>query len=363
VLAQTEQPAPAQPGPTPDLANEYVLETMYDASSPLVYQKLTDWRWMAFSAIRGWKPKPGEIPVQAVKIFAMQQPGPTIVRVKLLRGEHLDIEERVGDYAVTEKKTVVEELAKFGIVPFEIRLVRAPATVADLPTIKNLTKSLVVSVEPAVGVLPTFNGRFLNSSDKPVLAFSYLTSIGTTRHISGTAADRTAGILIAPGVTYQQKFPYPTKRTGESNGVVPEALRGLQLNILCVVFADGSYEGDQACALKFRGRKLGEEIQLTRILNLLRSPAASNAAQFERKANELQFKVELAEVKVLATEFPGMTDEAWEWARVAAEVAANNIGNSFKSNFGTASTVPPDTFAEAIKAAIARCESLLEVLP
>lgn len=355
---------PAKPVQAPDLASDYVLEVMYYKGSRLAYQRLNNFTiYGAFQMVEGWKPKPGEVRVEGVKIFPLQQPGPTIVRVKLIRGEHWEVEEVVGDYPVSEKTTIAKDMASYGIVPFEMRLVRAPATVAELPTIKNSTKSLIVGVEPATSVLPSFTATVQNSSDKAVIGFTYFTSIGANKKFSGIAKDRMGGILIAPGAVYKRTFPYPTKAVTESTGDVPEAESGLQLNIPAVIFSDGSYEGDPAGALRLRGGKTGEKIQLTRILDLLRSPAAANAALFERKVNELSYKIELGDVKVLATEFPGRSDEDWEWARSAAEVAANDINRSFQGNFGTASSIAPEMFADGVKAAIARCEGLLEALP
>jgi hypothetical protein len=348
----------------PDLSRDFVLEVRYFEGRPFSYQKLTDWKWFElFPRVDGWKLKAGELPINAVKVFALQQPGPTTIRVKVLRGPKLDVEDVVGDYLVSEKKTVIRELVNFGVVPFEIRLVRAPATVAELPAIKNNTKSLIVSVEPAASVLPSFNARFLNSSDKPVMAFAFKTTIDGVSMFSGMPQDRTGAVLIAPGDVFQRNMPYATKPVDESTGDAPEARKGLQLNVLAVMFADGSYEGDAASALRFRGFKTGEKIQLTRIVTLLRSSAAASADLLGPKVDDLSSKVALSDVKALAVEFPGLSDGEIENARSAAEISAADLQKTFRNSFGRSAGLTPDVFPGAVKAAIAKCEGMLAVIP
>jgi hypothetical protein len=348
----------------PDLSRDFVLEVKSMEGRPISHQKLTDWKWFgAFAWVEGWKPKPGELPINAVKVFALQRPGVTTVRIKLLRGTNLEVEELVGDYVVSEKPTVINELANFGIVPFEMRLIRAPTVVSDLPSIKNHTRSLVVSVEPVSSVLPSFNVRVLNSSDRPVTAISYHTSIDGRPKFIGVMMDEAGGILIPEGEVYQRKLPYPTKLVNESTGDVPDAQKGLQLNILAVVFTDGSYEGEPVNALHLKGYKTGEKIQLTRIVTLLRSSAAADVDLLGQKVDELSYKIALSDIKDLAAEFPEMPDAELEYARSAAEVSALDIQKSFRANLGRSASLPANGVANAVKAAIAKCEALLAAIP
>jgi hypothetical protein len=348
---------------SPSLSSDYVLEVKVCECMPLSYQQLTTWRWFgAFKRVDGWKPKPGELPIHAVKIFALQRPGPVTVRVKLMRGEHLEVEEVVGDYPVTENVTVAAELKNFGIMQFEMRLVRAPLTVSELPAIKNMTRSLVVSVEPTTAVLPSFNARFWNSPERPVISIAITESVNGRENFNLMPHDLDGGVLIEPGAIYQKVLPYPTKPVLESTGGTPDAKSGLQLNILAVIFSDGSYEGDPSEAMRLRAFKVGEKIQLTRVLALLRSPAAESPELLGPAADALSSKVLVADIAELTAQFPNRQAGEIENARVAADVAAADIQHEFRKAFGRSSDIPPDKFAGAVKAAIVRYQSMLDAM-
>jgi hypothetical protein len=348
----------------PQESSGYVLEVTYFKGSSLAFQTLVqNSLYGSFKPLPNWKPAPGEVPVQGVSLRPRQENGVVTIKVVVVRGDYLDKEDFVAEYVISERTTVLEGLASVGIVPFEVKLVRAPSTVASLPTVENKTSSLIVSVEPTSSALPSFKVRVINASAKPVAALAFQTTIKGSAQNIGTPWNHDGGDLIAPGAAYEMTLRYPTKRVTETAGELPETRSGLQLEVLAVVFADGSYEGDAAPSARFRGRKLGEKIQLSRMVALLRSPAAAASETLATKADELSYRIDLAEVKVIAPEFPELPSDEWENVRSSAELSAHNFQKEFKSTFGKGSTIPPAIFAEAVRSVLSRCEARINSLP
>jgi hypothetical protein len=144
---------------------------------------------------------------------------------------------------------------------------------------------------------------------------------------------------------------------------MPDTESIVKLQIRSGVFNDGTYEGDADPAARFRGRKFGEKTQLLRIIALLNSPAAQSPETLAPKADELSFRISLAEVMALSAEFPELSQAEWETVRITAELSAHNFQKEFKSTFGTASKVPPAKFQESVRSVMTRCETRINSLP
>jgi len=338
----------ANTAPTPLTPGGLVVEVMYYKGRPLAYQAVGSWSWFsAFPRSEGWKAGANEIPIRAVKITLRQEDGVVKARVTLLRGRNFDKEDFVTDTSVLPgQKTIVRELLNVGIEPFEMQLVRAPATVADLPTVANKTKSLQVTVEPNQSTIPSFVGRFLNNSAKPVASFSFFTSVDGRRAVMGAPMSRTGLVLIQPGETYQQTFRYSTTLSPVSTGEVPPVVSNLVLNITSVVFTDGSYEGDSYPVATFLAGKLGEKAQLRAFLDRVRAGGSiSSESDVEAAISAVNLDGLAAEI---IKKFPDLT--------AAEKVQVRNViglGQSFGvKSFRTASVDPNGTLAELLQARI-----------
>jgi hypothetical protein len=350
-----------QPSP---IADTFVVEVTYAQGSPLTYQRIGGWTWYAgFRTVAEFSPPSGTRPVEAVKLYTREEAGIVKVKVTVLRGKDFEFEDPVAEYSVGTEKVALSELSKFGVVPFELVLVRAPLTAAYLPKVNNSTKSLVVSVEPMVANLPSYRLRVLNISAKPVAGFSYNSFLEGRRRFTGMPQQFDGTPLIAPGSSYEKVFPYALKTSTQSNGEVPQPIEGLQLNVLAVIFADGTYEGDRTEAVRFRGFKIGEKIQLTRILELLHSKLAASWATLAPKVDELNYRVAVSDIEPLLVEFPGLPDAEVENVRDAAEVSASRIQKDFAGTFGSAKQIDPSVFSAAVNAAAAKCQKWLDSLP
>jgi len=348
----------------PDAANSFVVEVTYFKGRPLAYQKVGSWAWYAlFPRVADWKPGPRELPVDAVKVSSRSEAGIVKVKITVLRGRNHEIEDLVGEYTVGQTKTSIQDLTLFGVVPFDVKLVRAATTVPDLPSIKNDTTSLVVSVEPANTKIPSFKARYLNSSSKSVMAVAFQTTINGAPKLLGTPQEPEGKVLIAPGEIYEHNIRYPVRLITESTGDMPESQRGLQLNIKAVIFADGTYEGDPVSAARYRGYKVGEKIQLSRLLTLLRSPAAATAERLGQKLNTLPYRIELNDISTLGSEFPGLSAAEMEYLRSSAEFSASEVQKQFRSIFANSSTLQQNAYNDAIKEAIVKCEKWIDSIP
>ena len=357
-------PAFSQENKSPSLSDNFVLEVMSAKGRPLAYQRIGGWTWYdGFMRAPGFEAPAGVRPVEAVKIYTREESGAAKVKVTILRGANLEFEDIVSEYSVGTDKLVISDLAKFGVVPFEVGLVRAPSTAAYMPKINNDTKSLVVSVEPIVSNLPSYKIRVLNSSSKPVAGFSYNTFLEGRRRYTGMPQQFDGTPLINPGNQYEKVFPYALKSTTQSTGEVPPPIEGLQLNVLAVIFADGTYEGDMIEAARFRGYKIGEKIQLSRILEALHSKAAANWDTLAPKVDELTYRISNSDIELLLKEFPGLPVGETENLRSAAEVSASRIEKDFVGTFGTGKRIDPAIFSAAVNAAIAKCQKWLDSLP
>jgi hypothetical protein len=349
---------------TPSLSDNFVLEVMWAKGRPFAYQRIGGWTWYdGFQRVSAAEQSASVRPVEAVKLYPREEAGAVKVKVTVLRGANLEFEDVVSEYTVGIEKVTIGELAKFGVAPFEIGLVRAPATTAYIPKILNNTKSLVVSIEPIESNLPAYRIRVLNSSSKPVACFSYNTFLEGRRRYTGMPQQFDGTPLITPGSSYEKVFPYALATTTQSTGEVPQPIPGLQLNVLAVIFTDGTYEGDRLDAARFRGYKIGERIQLTRILAVLRSKSAESWDTLAPSVDAISYKITISDIEPVLKEFPGLPEGEAENIRSAAEVSAAKIEKDFVATFGTGKKIDPTVFSAAVNAAIAKCQKWLDGLP
>ncbi|MEO8574348.1 MAG: hypothetical protein ABI481_10295 [Pyrinomonadaceae bacterium] len=329
-----------------------VLEVMFFKGKILSYQRIGEWTWYEWlDRPADWKPRPGEVPVAAVKIATRVEDGVIKARVTVLRGVNHETEDFVAEYTLSpEKKAIIRELSSLGVEPFELQLVRAPATVADPPAVVNKTKSLQVSVEPMQSSLPTFLARVLNNSPKPVLCFTYHTSIDGVRRLTGAPRDEAGAIVIKPGETFERPFRYPMKVSAVSTGEVPPALSGLVFNVTSVIFTDGTYEGDAHGAATYLAGNAGQKAQLRSFLEVIRSK------EFTNSETEVQAAISSVNVDAVLAEFvqkfPTLTPEQRSSLREAVDYGKSRAVKLFRGASG-----------EPVAILIERLQARIDALP
>ena len=135
--------------------------------------------------------------------------------------------------------------------------------------ITNKTQALQVVNAEAVG--GNLHLSLKNSFGKNITA--YTVSVGNVKMEEDFIySDR----AITPGETYKTEIPIPAS--------------GPDTAILAVVFEDKSIDGDTEVAASIKDRRLGEKLQLTRILRLMRDSA--NLDELKSKISALSETVE-----------------------------------------------------------------------
>ena len=207
----------------------------------------------------------------------------------------------VASYLAREGESVrLEELARFGVEPMTLRVVKAkprqePAALTTAPLAANDLKAVqIVGFEPAEPSPANRNYyrlRLQNISQKAITALSLYEEGGGGRSsmiMQGSAARP----LIAPGDVYQTNFHFNVGGRTTPQGYVHDADRQRTLTVGTLVFDDGTYEGEaDAAALIFAGRR-GGEIQNARILPLLRALLAAPPPDVAAALEKLKLDVE-----------------------------------------------------------------------
>src|SRR5215216_2601273 len=125
-----------------------------------------------FARIKSWQSPAGAPPVEAVRVVSHVEAGSVRVTVSALSGSKaLENEQQVGTYLIHEtEKITVEELRRFGIEPFEIRLVRVNPTIGPVPPVilKGIDSVMVLNAMPKETTLPSFRIILRNQSNKNI---------------------------------------------------------------------------------------------------------------------------------------------------------------------------------------------------
>lgn len=319
------------------------LEVTFIKGRPPAYLTVGDslatahWAWYAaFGRVPNFQNSAERPLIQAVKFIPFVEDGAIKVRVKVMSGEKsFDREETIALYTMREGERVsVKELTNYGVVPFEISIVRVTPTVSVLPAIENRTKSLqVTAVEPNFSNLPTYKLSVLNNSSKAVSAFTYETVENNRRRTSGIPEGEHDENFIEPGATFTRVMPIPLEYKQPADGEVPKPASGQTIVISSVIFTDGSYEGDAAQAARYRSYIVGRKVQIKQIIQLLESFENDSAAfdwnKFAAQSARLESKVGEPEFAVLLKQFPALGDGEKAGLRGAAETAADIIKQEF----------------------------------
>jgi hypothetical protein len=90
-----------------------------------------------FGRIASWQPPDGTQPIEAVRVVSQVEGDAVRVTVSTLSGSKaLEDEHPVGTYLIREtEKISIEDLKRFGIEPFQIKLVRVNPSIPPVPPV------------------------------------------------------------------------------------------------------------------------------------------------------------------------------------------------------------------------------------
>jgi hypothetical protein len=261
-----------------------------------------------FPRVAGWTEPTNSLPLTAVNIKALQAEEGVRVWVSVFLGKIHEEEKQVSSYVLREGDTITaNELAGVGVVPFEFKVVRLTASVANVPEFRSKVRSIeLVSIQPNFSTIPTVQLVLRNVSTKPVLALEVEIWQDGRPRLTHLEQGKEGETLILPGGTFELMARLATQAVPGPNGNAPEALPNQSMEIASAVFADGSYEGESDKAMAFIGFQKGRKTQLGRVIDLLEKAANGSIepSSLKEELTALNIEADPAAIEELHGQFP-----------------------------------------------------------
>ena len=272
--------------------------------------------WFArFREVPGWKAPSGALPVTAVDIKTLLTGDAVRVSVSVLMGKLHEQEKSVAVYSLHEgEKVRVQELAQFGVEPFELALVRVASANTDLPQFVSRAPSIeLVTIQANLSTLPSHRLVLRNLSNKNVRVIMVRVLQGDRLLISGGRQEKEGKPLIFAGGVSEITSQAETRASATPGGYKPVPPENQTIEISMALFEDGSFEGDAESAAIFKAAVKGSKIQLDRIVRLMQEALQDNQSDpstllesLRRRVEGLNNEADSVSVKDLLGEFPSL---------------------------------------------------------
>lgn len=248
--------------PTSETPNSAPLAESYSANHGLlVYALPRPTHYLPDSA--------GRPIVSKITFLARQNGDLWHFKVFVGQGEFYDAgEQPAADLMLgTNERAEVGGLERFGISPFRVGVVKVMGQLARKPYVRNKTQSISLE-QSEVGMLPEPHRLTLrNNSDKQVLAIQYNSFKDNRFLFLRWVENGPTQPLIKAGDVYRLEVLSQDLTCGDPDGY--RASQSDRIDIVSVVFADGSYEGEPGLAALIRGQAIGNKKQLQRVVAAL----------------------------------------------------------------------------------------------
>ncbi len=274
------------------------LEVNYYPGRPPGYQAIQRWAegsWVWYS--RFARIDAANTPRNAtfaVHLHSYLEQDKVRVVVSLLSGEKGPENKRqIAEYVLREtEKITVEELRKFGIHPFEIKLIRLAPTLGPVPRVvfKEIQSLLLVKALANDSTLPSFQISLRNQSDKDVMALAVNVTRSANREMTSMPRGVEGSPLIEAGRVKELQIAAPLRGRETIGGYEPFTSANQRIEITTVVFADGTFEGDPSSAASFKSIRASEKAELLRLIPLLEN-AISSTEDIREALNSLERNV------------------------------------------------------------------------
>lgn len=300
--------------------------------------------WFArFRRVHNWQQPEGTLPVRAVNIVSRKEGEAVRVNVSVFLGVKFhEKEEQVATYLVQEnEKVTTNELARVGVEPFEITVVKVPQLVPEIPSIINRTESIVIEgIEPNNSTLPSYTLSLRNISSKNVVALQIDVLVDGKAKLLSQPSGKEGLPLIRAGGDFQTNVHAAREVMMTRHGYTPNSPRGQSLLIGTAVFEDGSYEGDAQMAAQMKARIMAQRLQLKQIVvilsNLTEIDELKENATLEtlkQQVSTLKDDVDMAVVEGLLAEFPNV-DLPKNDLRISFQVVMHRVKKDFLEEIG-----------------------------
>ena len=269
-----------------------------------------------FGRVTGWQSPAHVPPVRAVQVASSVKSDDTvllIVSVRLGARFHDEVRPLATFEAREGEGLIVEGLREFGVMPIELKVVRARTPAPQPPYIKFSLRSLeLLAVDPVDVSFPSYNVRLRNLSGKTISAMGVdsVTEVGGLR--TGWVHNPQNEPLAAGGAIYELNAFGGSQGRMLPDGYAPDALRTVTIHT--VVFSDGTFEGSEGEAAWVNAMWRGRKIQLERALPIVRSaldaPEAEGAVEsFRKQITALGETPAPEELAALHARFPRLNAE------------------------------------------------------
>ena len=343
VFAQQEAPQPTR------LALEvtyYPGRTPAYLTVPGADSKPTGAWYGLFAHTASWQPAAGAEEIEAVRVISHVEGDAVKVIVSTLSGRKaLENEQRVGAYLIREtEKISIDDLKRFGIEPFQIKLVRVNANVPAVPPVflKGVDSVVVLNSMPKETTLPSYRIILRNQSNKNIIGLGVDVVSGGRVQISSRPRGIDGQPLIPAGKEYWLTVAAPNRAQPTADGYVPTSPSDQQIQIKSAVFEDGTYEGDAETAASVKGYQAGEKMILPRLIPLLESALNASNADLKEALKNLESQVTTVAsdadpqvVQSLAAEFPQARDARRSEIKATMEVTATKLKSTLLNEIHT----------------------------
>lgn len=285
------------------------------------YQSVPNKFWYgSFRRLDDWKPPADFLPVQAVNIEAKMEGASVRVSVFVEQGKELfEKHAPVGSYLMREgERRTLYDMTAFGLAPYEVAVVRVEPKAGTLPAVKSNVPSIEVKrVEPVDATFPMFKLSLRNASRKNVSALFIEMFVDGRRRISAMPHNADGAPLIPAGEVYEYRRQMNQNAEVSGGAYVPEVPANQSLLIQAVVFDDGSYEGDEMMAARFRSFALGRRTQLQRLIARFQEALDSSEPDTKALLNTLREQVGALNTEVTVPAFSKLVNEFQRGADVS----------------------------------------------
>lgn len=309
----------AQQNPEAKAPTGSALEIVYYNGLAPAYQSVSatgsGGGWFAkFRRLPNFQPKDDSLPVNAVNIVSRREGDAVRVFLSVFLGKTFhEKEEAVASYLLQdEQRVIANELTRYGVEPFEIALIKIAPIAPVIPAIVNLTTSLeVTGLEANPTTLPSYTLSLKNRSGKDISAVHFDIYVGDILRLGKRELEKEGVPLIKSGEGFQTNILGVRDVVKSAQGFKPESPQGQSLHVVCVVFQDGTYEGDPKTAATIRARTVGHKAQLSQVITFLENSlkdddldTATAIERFRILATSLEEDVNSTNIESLIKEFP-----------------------------------------------------------
>lgn len=289
----------------------------------------------AFARLPSWQPPAGAQPIEAVRVISRVEGDAVLVTVSTLSGaKALENEQQVGTYLIREtEKLSIDDLKRFGIEPFQIKLIRVNPNVPPVPPVvlKGVESVVVLNSMAKETTLPSYRIILRNQSSKNIVGLGVDVVAGGRVQLTSKPRGIDGQPLIPAGKEYWLTVAAPNRAQATVDGYVPTSPSDQQIQIHAVVFDDGTYEGDVETAAAVRGYQAGEKMVLPRLLPLLESALNSDANVTEALRNldsqvaSVRTDADPQIIEKLSSEFPQASNATRRDIKTTMEFTATTI--------------------------------------